>query len=220
MFEGFTLEEQRKVEETRGWKSAYSALTYCTAEAVVMRNMSTENLLDTDVLIATRISGAPDCLDKVQSKWGGYVKPTDPTPLHSMRRTLQETFGWNTDHTSLQFAGIMGPWMYKSTLAVKGDDIVLTVLDQQAEVTPFQATLFVVVVSEECLLGRGGYLKSTKDARWVTVRDLIQSDGVNPDHLYWTMVYICLRAILVSGMLPAQDVIAHQWLGHHGLRVR
>lgn len=194
MFEGFTLEQQRVIEAQRGWKPTYSALTYCTAEAVVFRNVR-PNLLETEVAIGVRKSGAPDCLGKTQSKWGGYTKPSDPDPMRTMQRVLKETFDWNADQMRLQLAGIVGPWIYKSTLVIGEGGIVLTVSDTQAESTPFQATLFAAMVSCGCELGQGTHTKSTQDARWITVGELIQQEGRNLDHLYWEMLFVCLRAL-------------------------
>ncbi len=196
MFEGFTLEAQREIEAARGWKPGYSALTYCTAEAVVMRQRSMDpcDLLSTEVLVAKRISGAPDCLGKLQSKWGGYTKPSDPSPIHAMQRTLQETLGWSALEIDLQFAGIIGPWLYQSTVEMTDSELILNVSEIQAEQTPFQATLFVAIVSDQCELGQGGYLKSTEGARWITLGDLIAEEGQNPHHLYWEMTFDCLQA--------------------------
>lgn len=222
MFEGYTLEAQRQFEEARGWKPSYSALTYCTAEAVLMRKPSSGvgDLIDTEILIATRVSGAPDCVGRVQSKWGGYVKPTDQTPLHSMQRTLQEMFGWSADQIGLKFAGILGPWMYKSTLALEGErQLILNIINEQAEMTPFQATLFAATVSPDCELDQGGHQKSTKDARWVTLRELVQSQGNNPDHLYWTMVYACLRITWSGWDMEFSDAIMRQTLGRYFLDI-
>lgn len=194
MFEGFTLEAQRLIEAERGWKPGYSALTYCTAEAVVMRHISLDDILSTEVIVAKRISGAPDCLGKLQSKWGGYTKPSDPSPLHAMQRTLNETFGWEPKAVDLKFANLVGPWLYKATMERRPNRLILNVSDIQAEQTPFQATLFAAVVSDQCQLGQGGYLRSTEGARWITLRELIAREGANPDHLYWQMVFECLEA--------------------------
>lgn len=196
MFEGFTLEQQREIECARGWQPTYAALTYCTAEAVVMRHVLPHDILATEVVVAERISGAPDCVGKLQSKWGGYTKPTDQSPMHAMRRTLNEVFGWHADSISLKVTGIIGPWLYKSTLAIAEDTVVLTVSDMQAEQTPFQATLFAVVVPEGYELGQGSYLKTTREARWTTLRDPIELEGKNREHLYWEMTFDCLETIM------------------------
>lgn len=218
MFEGFTLEQQRTTEAARGWKPGYSALTYCTAEAVVMRRFSLGDILSTEVIVAKRISGAPDCLGKLQSKWGGYTKPSDQSPLDAMLRTLKETFGWEeSDETDLRFTGLIGPWLYQGTMELCKDELVLNVSGTQAEVTPFQATLFAAIVSDQCQLGQGGYLKSTESARWVTLRELIATEGNNPNHLYWQMIYDCLDAL--THERRGNDLILQRSPGRYSLQL-
>lgn len=195
MFEGYTLEAQRRIEEERGWKPTYSALTYCTAEAVVMRRWSLDDPLAAEVVVAKRISGAPDCLGKLQSKWGGYTQPSDPSPIDAMHRILTETFGWDRGQAKLILAGLIGPWLYKATIIAREKSLTLNVCDIQAEKTPFQATLFAAILPADAELGEGNYLKFAKNARWSTIRDLIAVEGENPDHLYWEMTFNCLEAL-------------------------
>jgi len=95
VFEGFTLGEQREVEAARGWKPSYGALTYCTAEAVVVyRANPDDHVLDWEILDAERVTGAPDCVGKRQGKWGTYIMPgKDKSAVEAVRRCLNENFG-------------------------------------------------------------------------------------------------------------------------------
>jgi hypothetical protein len=196
MFEGFTLEQQRRIELERGWKPTYSALTYCTAEAVLLRNLSGSSL-DCEILIAERTSGAPDCLGKTQGKWGTYIKPTDRSARYAIHRGLKELFGWDVIkiHESLLFVGIVGPELYKATVSLVGQKtLTLAVTEEQAEITPFEAKVFCGRV-DGYELGKGSYLKSTKNARWVKLSDLITEQGNNQNVLYWTMIWLCLSGL-------------------------
>ncbi len=195
MFEGYTLEQQREVEVARGWKPTYSALTYCTAEAILHRGKG--HVLDHEILIAERTSGAPDCLGKIQGKWGTYVKPTDRNAECAIKRSMSESFGWD-DHTyNATFEGIVGPELYKARLRYisreKQQDLVLDVTEQQGESTPFQATLFSIEVAPGRKFGSGSYGKSTKNAQWIELNQLIKEQGENPNFLYWTMIAIYIH---------------------------
>ncbi len=206
MFEGYTLEQQQALQEARGWKPGYSALTYCTAEAVVFRGSALifDDPLSAEVVVAQRISGAPDCLGKLQSKWGGYTKPIHQSPDHAIRSTLKDTFDWNPEEIELQLSGIIGPWLYQGTIGADEERMVLTVSDSQAEATPFQATLYAAIVSDRCKLGRGGsHLKSTTEARWIALRDLIATEGSNPNHMYWQMVFHCFQTLVEIDCRPS-----------------
>ena len=213
MFEGYTLEAQRQVEVERGWKPTYSALSYCTAEGVIFRRaLRTDNVLDCYILEVERTSGAPDCLGKRQGKWGTYVRPTDRNARYAFQRYLMEAFEWNVGPEQLAFASIVGPELYKSTVQTKEGILFLTVTDQQAEQTPFEAKLFCIDVTDNPnfhWLGEGGYTKSTKNARWVRVRDLIAEQGNNADYLYWTMLALCI--FCQSGKLRSQNEIVSEF---------
>lgn len=194
MFEGFTLEQQRAIEVERGWKTSWSALTYCTAEGVLFRKTKrAKSLLDYEILDAERTSGAPDCIHKRQGKWGTYVRPTDPTARHTFARALKELFDWEVPHSHLSLVSIVGPWLHKSTMKSDGNNLVLNVLNDQAEATPFEAKLFWTDVSGYEIGKGGSYAKSTTGARWITLRDLIEEQGTNPDYLYWTMIALCVQ---------------------------
>lgn len=194
MFEGLTLATQRALEEARGWKPGYSALTYNTAEAVLFRQPDgVEEALDYEILDAERVTGAPDCVGKRQGKWGAYVKPTDPTARHAIQRGLKETFGWEVPLGNFHMVGIVGPWLHKATTELDGGLLVLTVHEDQAEQTPFEAKLFSVDVTDFEVGTEGGHAKATKDARWIKIRDLIAEQGQNKDYLYWLMVAMCFE---------------------------
>jgi len=197
MFKGFTLEQQREIEVQRGWKPSYSALTYCTAEAVIFRkppnNSLYRNVLGYEILDAERTGGAPDCLGKRQGKWGAYVYPTDPTARDAFKRGLKEQFGWDVPLERLRFAGVVGPWLHKATARLGGSFLVLSVKEEQAEQTPFEAKLFSVNATGFDIGPQGNYLKATRDMRWISLRDLIAEQGQNQDYLYWLMIARCME---------------------------
>lgn len=197
MFENLTLADQRRTEEARGWKPHFRALTYCTAEAVLFRRPTdTKSILDYEVLDAERISGAPDCVGKRQGKWGTYIYPTDKTAEHAILRALKELFAWDIPHSSLQFAGVVGPWLHKATARLEKEILYLRVLDEQAEETPFEAKLFFTDVTSFDLSSTNAYLKICKDLRWVRFKELIKTQGQNKNYLYWQMIAMCAERAL------------------------
>jgi hypothetical protein len=206
MFEGFTLEQQRIIEVERGWKPNYSALTYCTAEAVLFRKptgrSASDLVLDYEILDAVRTTGAPDCVGKHQGKWGTYIMPKHRDGRTAYAEMLKNMFGWGVrSEMDIMYCGTVGPWFHKATAALQGSQALrLIVADKQAEATPFKADLFCVNVTDCRLPPDGNYLKSTKDARWVTVAELIREQGSNEDYLYWLMLAICFRRIAGAGM--------------------
>lgn len=194
MFEGYTLGDQRKFEEARGWKGTFRALTYCTAEAVLTRKSDRDgDWLDWEILVAERATGAPDCIGRTQGKWGAYVYPTDPTTRHAVRRGLREIFGWDVPPENFRLAGLVGPWLHKATAGLKGGRLVVSVLEDQAEETPFQATLFSADVTGFDIGGAGSYSRTTAGARWITLFDLITEQGTSFDFMYWTMVALAIQ---------------------------
>ncbi len=195
MHEGLTLEKQRENEVARGWKPTWSALTYCTAEAVIYRvPMPNASIIDYEILDAIRTGGSPDCIGKHQGKWGTYVKPTDKSALHACERAMNELFGWTIKLRKNDFRGIIGPSVFKATLTLlsRDSEIQLNVTEEQGESTPFEAKIFLVNATHLELLSTANFNKSTRDAQWITIRDLIATQGQNPDYLYWSMIYRCV----------------------------
>ncbi len=209
MFDHYTLEQQREDEAKRGWKPNYSALTYCTAEAVIFRvPKNRKTPLDLEIVDAIRTSGAPDCLGKRQGKWGTYVKPTDENAFHAIRRGIRETFGWDLPEDVYRFSGLIGPAVYKSTIRMGEKHLILNVTDIQAERTPFEAKLFFACATGSELSPDAGFNKSTKDARWISLRDLITEQGQNENYLYWSMI---ARCILMNLTLSTQRFEGGPW---------
>lgn len=220
MFEGYTLADQREFEKQRGWKSEWAALTYCTAEAVVCRSVpDAASFLDWEILDAERISGAPDCLGRRQGKWGTYCRPTDMTPRHAVKRNIKEQFGWEIDLLEIGFAGMFGPWVWKAGAKLdENENLVLQVTEEQMEQTPFLATLFFADATGY-ELGHGAYLKATKDARWISVRELVSREGDNTGYLYWAMIGAALYS-QTQNLLHPDRLILNYPPGEHIIRLQ
>lgn len=218
MFEGLTLEDQRKTESERGWKPHYSALTYCTSEAVIFRKTEgSRNIMDYEILVARRVTGAPDCIGKLQGKWGAYIYPTDRTAKHSIQRGLKEQFGWSIPTEHLRFAGVVGPWLHKARVEFGSTGFLhLFVTEEQAEKTPFEGKLFHVDATGLDIGAEGTYLKTTTDAKWVVLDKLVQEEGHNPDFIYWQMIAMCTGVVYDS---MVRDIFYYYEPGEHLFKV-
>lgn len=195
MFEGQTLGSQQEFQKERGWKPEFNPLTYCTAEAVLWRKPGgAANVLDLEILDAERTSGAPDCLGRRQGKWGTYVIPSkDPTARHAIQREVKAAFGWDLSLDRFNLAGIVGPWLHQATMRLEENTLVLNIHNSQMEQTPFEAKLFSANATGHGLDPTGRYTKATKDARWITLHNLVAEQGENPLYLYWQMIALAVQ---------------------------
>ncbi len=188
MYENFTLEKQRAVELERGWNPATSkALVYSTAEAVVAQ-LNAAAPLDSRILCARRIAGAPDCIGRWQAKWSTYQFPHEATPTQALERYFAATFGWKGMPGWHTCVGLIGPHIYNSTLTLDRRDMLLSVTGQGAEETPFRGTLHLVEAIRFDILAEGAYQKAFKDVCLMTLRDLIDQFGQDEKMLSWQMI--------------------------------
>jgi hypothetical protein len=232
MFEGLKLGAQRAIERARGWKwndpanptppeKEYNALTYCTVEFVCFRQPgNVDSILDYEILDAERVTGAPDCVGRIQGKWAGYVNPTDEDCTASLERIIKGLFGWSEFiDTRSDLVKIIGPALYRSTVRLEEDEsaIILTISDVQAEETPFEGKLFAFNATMLELPTEGGYAKATKNARWIKLRDLIAERGTDSSYMYWQMVVLAL--IRESTAVTAHDLLCLFRPGQHRLDI-
>lgn len=209
MFEGYTLEKQRQDEIARGWKPDFSALTYCTAEAVVYRRPKNGgNVLNFEILVGKRSTtkGIEDMRGRPVGRWGTQVRTSsDPTSRDAVQRyLLKESFGWDIKPEQCILVDIVGPWLHKATVHLDESRVygglILKVHEGQGEVTPFESKLFRVDATGLEIDPAGKHTGAFDDVRWTSLRDLIAEQGENPDFLYWLMVALSFHSIWGSGV--------------------
>lgn len=150
MFESFSLADFGKragwdiAVREGGWQKPFAIPT---AEAVVSRikDGGGSSVYDLEFAIAKRVAGAPECLGMRQLKWGTVIFPSDETPAAALIRCMAKDLGMSVFPGHCVSVGTIGPWLYRSTLTLNDRQLILTILDEQAEKeTPFFASLFHV----------------------------------------------------------------------------
>ena len=204
MHEGLTLGKQLENKIRRGGSLDWSALPDPAMEFVIYKvREGAVNPLDFEIFEAERAKGIADCVGRWQGKWGTQIRATDPSPLHSALRGLKELFGWEMDYREFNltanFVGMIGPWFHRSTVRLDGDEPVLSVLEEQGEETAFTASLFILNAMWHDVDPSAGYAKATKDARWISVKQLISERGQDTSYLYWSTIALAMRSLRGGG---------------------
>src|SRR3989344_1275950 len=201
MFEGYALRQQRADEERRGWDpDKISASTYCSVEVVVIHRPKGSQVMDWEILEARRRSdrGIADCRGRWQGKWGTQIRPpTDPSARQAVERCLREFFGEKFTG-KLQFAGNTGPWVHKATVEQDDHELFLKILDEQAESTPWQGSIYVSEAEDREFDPDGGHKNVHMNEegggiRWVSLRNLITERGQDASYLYWLLLFLAIR---------------------------
>lgn len=210
MFEQFTvnnLAERAGWDITvleNGWKNPFAIPT---AEAIVWRKKGDGFLpQDLEFAVARRVAGAPECLGMWQLKWGTVIFPADETPVVALMRCMAKDLGLRFLQNIMPI-GTVGPWLYRSTIALNNEQLVLTVLDEQAEKeTPFYASLFYVDATG---LAQGQVSSAVVDFEWVGFEDLIARYGANTNCIYWQMFFMVMEQFLEKP--KTENFFARTW---------
>lgn len=209
MFESFTVAD---LGDRAGWDITVRengwqfTLALPTVEFVVWRfkkGTSRHIPYDLEFAVARRIGGAPECLGMHQVKWGtNLCPPKDMTPLSSLLRYLPIGLGITPIADCCRPIGTIGPWTWKSTIALNGPELILTVVDEQAEKkTPFYGSLFAVDATN---LGDGSISGATSelkvqpafaDLEWIGFDDLIKRYGKTTGCIYWQIFFLAIEAL-------------------------
>lgn len=220
MFENFSLVDFGKrtgwdiAVREKGWKNPFAIPT---AEAVVFRTTKDGDLVrDFEFAVARRVSGAPECLGMWQLKWGTVIFPTDETSLAALVRCMKKDLGISISPEWCVPVGTVGPWLYRSTLALDSRKLVLTILDQQAEKeTPFLASLFYVNATG---FAQGEVSRAVADFEWVGFNDLIARHGASTNCIYWQMFFMAMEQFL--GQPTIENFFARTWKpGEYSLKM-
>lgn len=201
MFESFSVPDLAKragwkieVGEN-GWKNP---LSFPTAEAIVYRTTNgrdfhAEGLKALQFAVAKREGGAPECKGMHQLKWGTNIGPADETPLAALLRYLPAGLGITATDLECTPIGTLGPWLWKSTIALHDGQLILTVLEEQAEKeTPFYASLFRVDANG---LGDGKVSPAFSDLQWMGFEELIARHGGTTTCIYWQIFFMAMECM-------------------------
>lgn len=197
MFENFGLVD---LGNRAGWD--------ITAEAVVWRRKKRGFVpCNLEFAIARRVAGAPECLEMWQLKWGTVIFPADETPVVALMRCMKRDLGMSVSPACCVPVGTVGPWLYRSTIALHNRRLVLTVVDDQAEKeTPFYASLFHVDVTD---LVQGQVSPAVADFEWVGFNDLIARHGASTNCIYWQMFFMVIEYLMDIDF--SENFFKRQW---------
>lgn len=223
MFESKTRQDQMDDERARGWQpETAGAMPYATAEMILLRGGSDiSDIFDAELVFARRdpYKGIPDCRGRWECKQGGYVLAKHDTSRDAMMAVLQNNFGLNREQVRCDFVGLVGPELYRSTLALVGDRLTLNISQDQGETTPFLANMFLVAAPDDFDLSGSAYAARTEQASWIKIRDLIDQRGDDPDVLYWTMLFKAIRW-WYTGRIDEGQLFGFHEPGEHVLTLR
>lgn len=210
LFQGFDLTALGKragwriEREENGWRGSFA---FPTAECVVSRSTGPRVLRDVEFAVAKRVKGAPECAGMHQVKWGTNIFPSDPTPLAALLRYLPSGLGIQPSADDCVPIGTLGPWTYKSTIALRDEGLVLTVIDEPAEKeTPFYASLFHV---DATYLGDGKVSDAFSDLRWIPFDEFIATYGHTTTCIYWQAFF--MAAMYLHGDDISDNFFTQTW---------
>ncbi len=194
MFEELTKEAQDA--KTKNWKDPVAHTVVAT---ILFRSKTgvtaVRGLIDDDVefLVTRRLRGP--ATGNLQSHHGGHVKVTDRDLVDAAIREVEEEVGFFLRRAELSLAAIIGPELYRSTLAITNGTLELTILDLQAEPTaPFVCSLFVADVTGK--ERQPDCDQEVDRGEWLTLQEIVSSHGQSMQFNYFSLLMAGLRAIL------------------------